>query len=386
MAIIPRVHSGGEVSSFRRSAAVHRSHPFSLAAVPFRSACLVAASVLQFAVFHLAISHAAEPPTVEELRLAHSELGRASRNVQGTIRVFRSETLIPDALDEEPSQLGIPLVREGSVWRSEKRFRADFTTYAHRGDHVQQSDHSFAIDGEKVYEFANANLEIGILRVSDRNSGEGVTVLGSIQTMFCEPLEALWNVGGTAITDTLQRPSTEIIPNQKLDGGYSLLTSTDDGKKTRFELEPAKYYPFGYVTLSESDEVGGITVKVEHRVFSAERDGMMFPRRISHVVSLGPDTGYTEVTLLDLQPLEANSPIASPITSVSFRKFGAAYQVYRIRNSGQEELAERFERPSPARTRSGGSFRTYFLWINGLLILAIVASLTYKRLKRRQKN
>ena len=156
-----------------------------------------------------------------------------------------------------------------------------------------------------------------------------------------------------AFVDILQRPGTKIVPNksQTLPGGYSLLFSADDGSETQVEFRPAKNHPFGYVRASAGE--GDWLVRGERRVFSVEKEGVLFPARVVNVVLLGPDNGYTEVVMLDLKPLEANSPIASDITPASFQNFGIGYQVYNLRKSGKEEIAERYEKSLKASPSKG---------------------------------
>jgi hypothetical protein len=112
-----------------------------------------------------------------------------------------------------------------------------------------------------------------------------------------------------------------------------------------------------------------VTISHKSRAFSREVDGRVLPTRIVTVGSFGskgPGEGYTEVVLLDLKPLEADSPIAKPITVASFQDLGVAYQVYRHRLGAAEvEIAERYDTPPGAGgAGSGGvfgSFRTAFL-------------------------
>lgn len=307
--------------------------------------CLAVVVALRFVVFDSAICEAAEPPTVAQFRRDHSDLRTASSNVQGEFRVFRSETANPAALEKLPSDIGIPLIRSGTLWRSVDKVRADYTSYHPHSEVAKETQHSFAVDGGKVYEFSSGlDPDTGTLRVYDMDTPEAANAMNSIEHTTYQPLDALWSCYGTAFVDMLQRPGAEIVPStsQMLPGGFSMLVPAGDGNEVRFEFAAAKFHPFGYLLASERE--GDLQVTVERRVYWTEKEGALLPSRVVEVSSLGPDSGYTEVVMLNLKPLEADSPIASDITSASFRNFGLGYQVYNFRKGKKEELAERYER------------------------------------------
>jgi hypothetical protein len=254
------------------------------------------------------------------------------------------------------------------------------------GSDCEESQHSVAVDDGKVYEFNSVlDPDSGVLRVCDIDTPEAQVVLKMIEGTFYQPMDALWSSGGIAFVDLLQRPGTSIVPNdsQPLPGGYSLLVS-DGTHSTQFQLEPTKNYPFGYALTSSGD--GASAMRIERRVFSTEKEGVVYPSRVVDVVSFGPESGYTEVVLLDLKPLDGDSPIASDITSASFQNLGSGYQVYNLRKSAEEEVAERYERLSTVSPRTGSNFRTYFLWVNGLVILAMLAYVTYRYVRKKQRS
>lgn len=335
-------------------------------------------------VLNAAVCKAVEPPTVAQFRLDHLELRRAVSNVQGDFHVFRSETVLPRALDELPSDLDIPLIRKGSLWRSTERFRADYRSFRPSSKVAKESQHSVARDGGKVYELSSVAPDSGMLRVCDMDTPEAAVSMKFIEFMFYQPLDALWSGGGgTPFVDMLQRPDAKIVPNtQKLVGGFSMLVTADDWSESRYEFESSKNHPLGYCFASDGGRDS--LVKAERRVFSAEQQGEIFPTRVVNVVALGRNSGYTEVFIFDLKPLESRSPIASELTAASFQDLGTGYQVYNFRRSAKEEIAERYDAPATPTASSVSKLRSYFLWLNGLLVLALLAYILYRR--GRNKN
>jgi hypothetical protein len=118
-------------------------------------------------------------------------------------------------------------------------------------------------------------------------------------------------------------------------------------------------------------------------VFSIEKEGILFPARVVEVVSIGTNGGYTQVVMLDLKALDANSPIARPITSDSFRNMGSGYQVYTFGELGKEQIAERYDRSPALSPGSGSNLRTLFLWVNGFVILVMLAAIIYRYRKKK---
>lgn len=351
--------------------------------------CLVTVLSLQFVAFNLAICKAAQPPTIAELRQAHSQLRTDSIEVQGDFRVYRSETVILAALEKLPADIGIPLVRSGYVWRSAERFRVDYKLYRRDNGTVTEVQQAYAHDVAAVYELSSGlDPDGGMLSAYNMNTPEGANSMASIKSIFYGPLDSLWSGGGgEPILDVLQRPGTIIAPNKSryLPGGFSLLVPPSrENNETQIEFEPTKNYPFGYLFSSVGE--GSSLIKIERRVVSVEKDGRVFPSRVVDVVSYGSKGGYTQVVMLDLEPLAADSPISVDITPASFQNLGFGYQVYDFREPGKEELAQRYERPTPIPAKSESTFRSYFLWyflwINGFVILVLLAYVIFRYRKK----
>ncbi len=361
----------------------------------WRFTCRVGRAGLIFscclAVLDLTQCPGSQPPTFTELRSAHEALRAAVIDVQGTVQVYRAESEIPAAFEQLPSDLGIPLISSGNIWRGKDRFRGDTTAYMPHPDGRREHVQSLAIDDGNVFRLsAGPDVEIGTLDVWDVDMPEAAEMEMSIEQHFYHLLDSLWSSDGFSFIDLLQRPGAEIAATSRtLQAGVSFFLPLNDNSDGQLELEGTRYYPFGYLLSSQT--AGDLTFRLERRAFSREVDGRVLPTRIVTVGSAGPRMGYTQVVLLDLKPLEADSPIAKPITVASFQDLGVPYQVYRHRLGAAEvELAERYDTP-PGAGRAGsegvfGGFRTVFLWVNGLVIVTAAGYLAIRFAKKRQRS
>ncbi len=285
-----------------------------------------------------------QPPTLTELRAAHAALRAAAIDVQGTIQVYRAETEIPAAFQQLPSELGIPLVSSGNVWRGKDRIRGDSTADIPHPDGRREHVQSLAVADGNVFRLsAGPDVQIGMLDVWDVGMPEAAEIETSIEQHFYHLLDSLWSSDGFPFIDLLQRPGAEIAATSRtLQAGVTFFLPLNDNSDGQLELEGTRYYPFGYLLSSQT--AGDLTFRLERRAFSREVDGRVLPTRIVTVGSAGPTMGYTQVVILDLKPLEADSPIAKPITVASFQDLGVAYQVYRHRLGAAEvEIAERYD-------------------------------------------
>ncbi len=169
----------------------------------------------------------------------------------------------------------------------------------------KETQHSVALAEGKVYEYSGSSGSgSGILRVYDIDTSEAATAIQFAANAINQPLDALWSVPGLSFEDMLQRPDTELERNksQILPGGYSMIASADDGSKAQFDFTAERNHPFGYFFSSAGEGTSG--VKAERRVFSVETEGVILPTRVVEVIELAPGRGYTQVTLLDLKPLQ----------------------------------------------------------------------------------
>ncbi|HMO83950.1 MAG TPA: hypothetical protein PKC18_03420 [Lacipirellulaceae bacterium] len=288
---------------------------------------------------------AIERPTAASLEQDHAQLRRDAIGIEGTITTYRSENAVPAALEEPWSVPDLPLLRTGRVWRSAERFRANYRAF-----HPPETPaggvtmHSVAMDGDKAYQFSSSmTSDSGMLRVCEQGTDEWQTARAFAARAFLDPLDALWASSGVAYAETLQRPETQVVPNQleALRGGYALLMSVDDDNQGRCELAPTKHQPFAFSRVFSSS--GEQEIVARRRVFSQVVEGRLLPRRVVDVIEFNrAGKGYTQVVDLDLAVLGDNSPIAGELNSASFRDLSFGYQVYTFRESGVEELAERY--------------------------------------------
>jgi hypothetical protein len=364
---------------------VERSGHGSVIRPGFWGGCVVTVFLLCSLVFGTAICEAAELPSVAELRQDSARLLEMSGTVQGSFRVFRSETVIPEALDKPPADLEIPLEMSGSLWRSKDRFRADYMLYQSEQGTRQFQCAVAEADG-RVYQLScPVDSQGGMLNVYDADSPGGAAVKNFIEHTFYEPLDSLSSHSQLAFVDWLQHPGTKLELSKKFPGGHALLSTSDEGGQARFDFEPARNRPFGYSLATE--ELGDMRVRLERRVFSIEKDGATYPSRFVDVAWLDKEgNGDTLVVILDLEPLQTNSPISSSINSASFRNLGVGYQVYHGIEIGGEIPAERFGMPQSLPPNSASEPRSYFLWLNGALIVAVAAWVIYLGVHRWKKR
>jgi hypothetical protein len=318
-------------------------------------------------------------PNAAEIRRNLSAAQLSAKSIQGEFKIYRAENVNHAALDTDPVKAGLPLIRSGHVWRSEKRFRMDYTL--HGGSKKTAAiPQSIAIDQGTVYELSGGtNPDSGILRVLNEGTPSAAGSLRSINKLFIEPIDSLWSISGTPFENYLQRPSTSILPGTAKDGSFvlSISESINAGDIFRLEFERSPGYPFSYGVLSQNQS--RLSVRGERRVVSKSSPEGLLPVRVVDVVSIGPEHGYTLAVELNIKRLEDNSPISAPIDVTSFKDVGIGYQVYNVSSSG-EEIAERFDRPGANALGNSGQVRFTFLWINGLIVAGIVLLACYRLL------
>jgi len=336
-----------------------------------------------------AFVRAADAPHVSEFVDGLSNVRTQGMDVQGSFRMYRADEVLPAALTGSLEELRIPLVRHGELWRQQNRFRA---TYLQVG--AVESRQSVALDESQAFEFSSGiEPDQGVLRVMDAQSPEGANSIRSIRSQFVEPLDALWSLNGVALADLLQRPDVAFQPSQTLPGGVGLVLSSETHGKTHYRLEflPEPGRPFGSGTFEHED--AGLKIHAERRVQSEFRHGLLVPTRIVDVVTTGESgTGYTSIVELDLQPLRPGSPVSRPIEPASFEDLGSGFQVYRYGPNTGEALGARHQGPETAKResaaragelRQGSRWRSWFLWINGGVLVLIAAAGLIRRMRAR---
>lgn len=357
-------------------------------------ACVLTSVLLQ--VLHPLVGRADDLGAPAGFQRNLSTIRAGARRVQGTFRAYRSEKAILAALTKPPSEIEIPLVRSGSLWRDDKRFRADYVLVQQRqtkesaAAEVVKTQQAVAIDEDRVFELSfGIEPESGILRSMNVETPEGAGSLTAIRRNYFEPLDALWSLNDVAFVDLLQRPDVTIQPNSFLSAGNGLLLTSTEAGKSRYELEfePAAPHPFGYgVFLHEGS---GFRIKMQRRVLSSESSGVLLPVRVVDVATTGETgEGYTTVVELDLKPLEPQSPVARRIVSESFRDLGSGFQIYQFEKGKGEELGQRLEARADPRIGHGNHDpgfrgRSWLLWLNGALILVVSVVYAYRRFRRK---
>lgn len=258
-----------------------------------------------------------EAVTMAKFRAAQAALREDSQQVQGEFEIYRSEAPLPKAIEELPNKLGMSLERKGKLWRDKDRFRADFVSYSKS---LPATQHSVVNDADKVFEFnASTVFPAGTLREFDAGAAEAKDTLVFIETTFLHPLNALWSSGrGPGFVELSQRPKTSLgaLRSKALPGGFALITPGEEGGDVAFEFSDQKKHPFGYLTTSSGSDESAI--KLERRVFSGTVGPLVLPSRVVDVVSIGKSTGYTQVVVLNLAPLSADSPLAKKTVAASF--------------------------------------------------------------------
>lgn len=312
---------------------------------------------------------AIDAPPVEQLQQDSIELGAASTNVQGAIRVYRSDTANPAAFEKLPTEIAMPLTLSGQLWRSTSRFRADYKQFRPTKT-VKETQAAVGMDGNEVYEFSSGAMpDSGALRICDLGTPEANTATKFVKATFFDPVDALWSQGGVPFVDLLQRPSTRLVLSKMFPGGFAMEVATEDGTKGQFEFEAPSPHPLGYIVSSVT--AGKLSAKSERRVFSAQKYGRWYPTRIVDISQAG-GASYTQVVVLDLEPLQTDSPIAQPISDASFQNLGIGYRAYKVGRPPRPGEVAHYEAhggTSPMMPPAEHTSHSAFLWLNALLIL-----------------
>lgn len=322
------------------------------------------------------------PPTTKELKQAHQQLQKYSKSVQGKFWIYRADKLHPDVFEKHPSELGIPLINEGYLWRSENRFRADFKTFRIVSGKVVERDYSVARDSKRVYEYCGtAPKVITTLQICDLNTEQAKLPLSFIDNTFVHNLDSLWSSSGVSFTEMFQQPGSKIVlDSSRTDGSrLTLLIPTKDDHPAEVVLKTNTPYPFKSTLIIPNKRM-----RLERRVDSVTVDGLVLPSRIIDLADVGGDE-YTEVILFELEPLADHSPIETDFDSDSFKNMRSDYIVDYVKEP-EGWLREQYNLIRGNLTliaKSPGSYKTLFLWIGIVAVGLILVWFIFSR-KRKQ--
>lgn len=309
-----------------------------------------------------------ELPSVEEIVAAHSQLRLDVRAVQGEITVYREEIPRWEVMAGGNGELDLSLQYKGRFWRSPDRFRADYA----RPQADRMEPCAEALDSQRLFEFVGGFPEdpdnLGMLNVYELGTPEAAAACAFTEQIFFNRIDSLWRNSDTPFAGYLQRPGSVVDSHSDplLPEGFSI-EFQNGGVEAKYRF--SRDFAFGHVRIEEDP------VTVERRVFSRATENGIYPTRIIDVADFGGGGGYTEVTDLQIAPLEPDSPVSHEFTVDSFRNYKTEYQVYRYDGGGQR-LAERVfsgqQIPAAlAPAAISDHRRNWFLRANGALIVAV---------------
>lgn len=345
---------------------------------------VLAALLLQFVTVSVLTGEgrAAEPPEIDELVQAHTELRAAVARVEGEFRIYRSEAVEPRAMEVAPAELGLPLKLSGVLWRDEGTFRADYTAYRQANGTTETLQHAIGVDDEAAYDFSEGKSLHGMLQSCEKGTPEADGIIRSVQLQFLRYVDALWSIGsGTPVVDLLQRPDSRLVPDIRkgVMTGYSINVATGQGTEAVFTLNKAMPYPLKYSRGGPRDD---LSFSVERKMFMTTNGKVKRPKRVVEVSRMGAaNEGYTEVAVLELEPLARESPIANGITSASFRDIGIPYQEYTYEKNDGQQLGRKYNDVGPRfpAHREKDWRRGILIWAGGFFIAAVLIYACYSR-------
>ncbi|MEW4529936.1 hypothetical protein [Maioricimonas sp. JC845] len=327
---------------------------------------------------------------MEELLEAHAELEQASRNVTGTIKVYRAEAWLPEGDRDRRTEDRLRLVLSGSIWRMGDTVRVDYVTWPHidpSGNSRPKVRRSLAVNGDDVYIFeVGASREMGTLTVYQRESGNSELRLGYLDRQFLQPLDALWRQDATRLTDALQRPGTTLrLAGLDQERDVVEMRVVDEQSNSVSDALLDARRSFLLRRIRASSNAGALTARVELDVTAESHSGRYLPRRIVEAANINGD-GYTQVIELQLAPLDSDSPEAldlSRLSPESFVNVGVGYQVIYGDEQGRGRLGKRFRTPaSLPRPDAGWLSRSAVLTVllfNAVLLVSVALWGRYKR-------
>lgn len=325
---------------------------------------------------------AGELPSVTEIVAAQRQLRLAVQSIQGEMTAFRKESPQWGVMDQTTADAELPLKLKGRFWRSPERFRVDYTVP--RDGRMEAG--VAAMDSSQAWEFIVGNPEdpdnLGALTIYDLDVPAAILPKSFIEATFFDRFDSLWRNSRNSYADYLQRPDTRILDgnDDSLPGGF-VIEVHHSGEKAEFQF--TKDLAFGRLRVEQDQVI------LERRVFSVATPFGVVPQRIVEVADIEGGGGYTEVVNLQISVLPPNSPVSKELSVDSFRNYDTEFQVFRIDDDGEEIASRVFpddEIPGAILTEpSTNDLRSWFLWVNGTLIVLVAVFLGLRSLAARRR-
>jgi hypothetical protein len=302
--------------------------------------------------------------SLDELIAGHDSLQADAAAVEGTFRIYRVEQAVAENVPSDPRDIGVPLVKEGYVWRSGDMFRLKYTQYKRVDGEIEKFPVSAAMTLDAAYQFASGLGEgDAMLEISEPGTDKFKEVRDMGRSVVW-PIDALWSNGGTPIMAMIQRPDTTI--SEGSDGKVRLDIELSPNEKTSFQLLARR--PFPLVLGENRTSVGEQVYKATNSVTHTQIRDAVFPKRVVERFFAGDGGGFLQVTDFELQPLTDDAYLPG-ITVDTFRDMELPYQVYRFRSGGSDTIDERIvARPSRNPAERGWN-KTRLFFVGFALVL-----------------
>lgn len=336
---------------------------------------IIAFTLLSVAQLRFPFACSQELPSEKQILDGHVDLREAAKRVEGVVKVFRAELLLP--IDVTPQHPDMILQYNGYLWRDGKKYRINYSSEIPRaGGQLKVNNYAVARDGDTAFEFSGGGgvADVGMLRVYERGSQDGKRAIEFASAYFISNVDILWAGGDTAVTSLFQRPGYSL--SQADDKSRVLVKVPVKGQDTKLFLSSSA--PFEFSRYDVTSNFGNVKVNVQKHAFPRGT----LPSRVITVAELGPGEGYTELVELDLRPIGDKNPISGEITSSSFKDMNSSYQIYNIKSSNKETIGQRHNQAITMPGRSRGGYLTLFLSINGFIAIVIACWILYKKMRK----
>jgi len=311
----------------------------------------------------------------------HKYLAQSLDKVEGTFKVYQDKRAVDYSPGDDASELGLPLLLEGYLWKSGDNFRLRYIE--HKPDKTE--DHvSIAVTDEASYEFTpGMSSNDAMLRVSDIGTAEAEVVRDIGKSLLIRDLDILWSVFELPIVDLLQRPdvSTDFVELPGGFKGYEIIVAMESNSEARYLL--ASKAPFQLIKASNRTVVGSGRYAVDISVESSSAGSLVLPKQILHISSMGSESQQSRLIEFDLKRLAENSEAIDLLNENSFTDMGISYQVYHIRRDSEEEVGRRIGGTAQLPNK-GSSSRAMLLIlvVNGCIAVALLLFFSLKHLRR----